>query len=518
MFSLNQLLRYDKVVIQCHDNPDPDALASAFAIFRYLEENKVAAEMVYSGFAPISKANLVLMQEAFQLPLRFIEKNAELTLPDEPDNTLLLTVDGQYGAGNVKKLPAYETAIIDHHVREVEEPPLSDIRSFLGSCATLVYTLLKEVNFDFDANIDVATALYYGLYTDTASLSEIIHPLDKDMRDSLRYDTGLIKKLRNSNLTASDLAIASRTLANFQVSDNNRSAVFEADPCDPNILGFIGDLALQVENIDTCIVFCKIGNGVKLSVRSCVREVMANELVMRLCEGVGSGGGHTEKAGGFINADAVAALGYASPMEFLCARFASYFEGYDLIYSNEHTADTSALEKYSKLLLPIGFVKTVDVVPTGTELVIRTLEGDSQVIAHPDIYIMVGVKQEVYPIKREKFEASYNEREEGYTRDKRFFAEDFYAPTVRDKALGQIHDLIPYIRSCIPSGEVSIFAYRLEKRTKVFTSWNLDGYMFGDVGDFLAIRDDDSHDMYVIEKEIFHHTYAKREEHPDVGL
>ena len=27
-------------------------------------------------------------------------------------------------------------------------------------------------------------------------------------------------------------------------------SVFEAEPCDPNVLGFISDLALQVDNID----------------------------------------------------------------------------------------------------------------------------------------------------------------------------------------------------------------------------------------------------------------------------
>ena len=34
---LRDLLKYKDIVIQCHDNPDADALASGYAVFKYLE-------------------------------------------------------------------------------------------------------------------------------------------------------------------------------------------------------------------------------------------------------------------------------------------------------------------------------------------------------------------------------------------------------------------------------------------------------------------------------------------------
>lgn len=507
MLNLKDLLNYESVVIQCHDNPDPDALACAFAAGRYLSENGVSSEIVYSGFAPLSKANLLLMTDALKIDLRFVGKDEQL--PDARPGSLLLTVDCQHGAGNVKALPADSVAIIDHHIMEVSEPRLCDVRHYLGSCSTLMWLLLREEGFDFERNLDVATALYYGLYTDTNAFSEIVHPLDMDMRDSLKYDPGLIKRLRNSNLTISDLTIAGKTLLSYHLDPKNRSAVFEADPCDPNILGFTGDLALQVDSIDACVVFCNVSGGAKISVRSCVREIMANELAQRLCESVGSGGGHREKAGGFISGDALSRLGAASPMDFLRERFSEYYEGYDLVYSDSFVVNPSEMERYKKLNTPVGFVKTSDVVAAGTELVIRTLEGDTYVTAGPDAYVIVGVRQEVYPIMRTKFEASYRPLEGAYKPDDRFLPEERYAPTFKDRIAGESFDLGPYIRPCAPTGEVSILTKRLEKRTKVFTAWNLDGYMFGDVGDYLAARDDDSNDVYVIEKEIFDLTYVK---------
>ena len=35
---LKDLLGYENVVIQCHDNPDPDALASDFGLYRYFSQ------------------------------------------------------------------------------------------------------------------------------------------------------------------------------------------------------------------------------------------------------------------------------------------------------------------------------------------------------------------------------------------------------------------------------------------------------------------------------------------------
>ena len=509
MFNLNKLLAYDHIIIQCHDNPDPDAIASAFALYEFLKQFDKDAQIVHSGFSEIQKTNLLLMTEELKIPLRYISKNTNEDIFETSEKNIIVTVDCQYGAGNVKKLSADEIAIIDHHIKEVDEPSLCDIRPFLGSCSTLMWRLLCEAGFDFKNHLDAATALYYGLYTDTNSLSEIMHPLDMDLRDSIKFDSGLMRKLKNSNLSMEDLAIAGNTLNNHKISEHKRFAVFEAKPCDPNILGFISDLALQVDNIDVCVVFCKVSGGLKLSVRSCVREIMANELAEKICRGIGSGGGHKDKAGAFISLDKFDEYDAANPSDFLMKRLAQYYNEYDLIYCGSLNVDVNKLEKYSKNAIPIGFVRSVDVFPVGTELIIRTLEGDTHVSSDPDIYIMIGIFQEVWPIKRAKFETSYRALDGSYRQDERFRNENQYVPTVKDRIQGEAISLLPFIRPCVPTGESMIYAKKLDRCTKVFTTWNLEAYMFGDIGDYLAIRGDDTNDAYVIEESIFHKTYTK---------
>ena len=57
------------------------------------------------------------------------------------------------------------------------------------------------------------------------------------------------------------------------------------------------------------------------------------------------------------------------------------------------------------------------------------------------------------------------------------------------------------------SGGTRIKARELRGRVKVFTSWDKEKYMLGKPGDYLAVRSDDAHDIYVVERDIFFKSY-----------
>lgn len=80
---------------------------------------------------------------------------------------------------------------------------------------------------------------------------------------------------------------------------------------------------------------------------------------------------------------------------------------------------------------------------------------------------------------------------------------------VKDVLEGRNVSLIPYAKACVSSGEVHIYAAELKHRVKVFTAWDEEKYMLGKEGDYLAVRTDDLHDIYVIERNIFHRTYEE---------
>ena len=55
-------------------------------------------------------------------------------------------------------------------------------------------------------------------------------------------------------------------------------------------------------------------------------------------------------------------------------------------------------------------------------------------------------------------------------------------------------------------------ARELTGRVKVFTAWDREKYTLGRPGDYLAVRCDDRHDIYIVERDIFFKTYEKKQE------
>ncbi len=504
---LQDLEQFNPITIQCHDNPDADAIAAGFGLYCYFLEKGKDVRLVYSGKNKIQKSNLVLMIDMLEIPIEYIDAEQK-----EYCKGLLLTVDCQYGAGNVTTLEADAVAIIDHHQIEIEDVAMSMIRPGLGSCSTLVWKMLSDAGYQVTDENGLGTALYYGLFTDTNQFSELHNPLDRDARDYIPFEQTMITTFRNSNLSLQELEIAGDAMRDYLYNGQHRFAVVQTRPCDPNVLGLISDFLLQVDKIDNSVVFHENQDGYKISVRSCVREVNASELAGFLTRDIGSGGGHYEKAGGFVSKRKFAKkYGDKNPEEYFMERMQLYYDSYELIYAKDYEADISDMRLYEKVKLPLGFVQTGDVLPVGTPITVRTLEGDMDLIVEEDIYIMIGIKGEVYPIRKEKFSRSYEvlEREYCFEED---VLENQYVPTLRNRETGENMLITSYAKCCAPTGQVRIYAKPITGGVKVFTAWDKGKYMLGQPGDYLAVRGDDFHDVYVIENKIFGKTYQECEE------
>lgn len=97
------------------------------------------------------------------------------------------------------------------------------------------------------------------------------------------------------------LPLRCNAMIRYVFNDDYNYAIIHAKPCDPNLPGLISDILIQVDTVWTCVVYNEEPDGYKLSVRSCVPEVEASELAAFLCDVIGTGGGKTDKAGGFIS-------------------------------------------------------------------------------------------------------------------------------------------------------------------------------------------------------------------------
>ena len=492
---LKDLNKYNRIVIQAHDNPDADALGSGYALYRYFESLGKDVRLVYGGRNEISKSNLRLMIEELHIPVEYIDT---LNAPE-----LLITVDCQYGQGNVTHFDAGTVAMIDHHGTGMTSDELSEIRSSLVSCATLCYAMLVDAEYDINSDADVATALYYGLYMDSNQLSEIRHPLDRDMIDFLHYNRTLINRLKFANFSLSELDTAGYAISHNRYVPKHRFSVVMSKPCDPNILGVISDFVIQVDTIDACVVYNDYFDGFKLSIRSCTPEISANELASYICGEVGNGGGHIDKAGGFINKKRFSqTFGDTTSIEdYILERFNEYYENYDIIRYTDEIENPELLAPYIKKPAVYGYVRSCDMFKSGTDVKIRTLEGDVLVNCRDDVYFMIGSQGEVYPLEKKVFDSKYTPF--AGTFDKTFE----YAPSVIDIADNEAHALLPLARCCVSCSDAVVYARPLIKLTKVFTAWNYEAYMAGRAGDMLCYTEGNSRDVYVVKKEIFDDIY-----------
>jgi phosphoglycolate phosphatase len=494
---LKDLSSFNEIVIQCHDNPDADALASGFGLYTYFKSKGKDVRFIYRGNNKIQKSNLMIMLEELNIPISY-----EPDFDEEPE--LLITVDCQYGQRNVTTTPAKNIAIIDHHRKEEELPPLSEVRSNIGSASTVVWDMIchdsEEGKELISSDRDLSTALYYGLYTDTGKMSEISHPLDKDMRDELYVDKGLIVKMTNSNISLEELKITGKAILGYEYFSDRQYMIIKAEPCDPNILGVMSDFSLETAGVDICLAYYERHEEIKFSVRSCTKEVHANELAAFIADGIGGGGGHIYKAGGSIRPENI---GNQSAEEVFNKRMRDYFESFDTIYASSATLDTSDMQLYEKIPHDRGYAKLSDIFPVGRPVFIRTLEGDIDVTVEEDLYIMIGIEGEVYPIHEDKLFKSYIRKDTPYINTFE------YPPCVKDLYTGEKRNLLKFVKTAGTTDSTKIYAKPVTKSVKVFTAFDNENYFLGNVGDYIACRADDPHDIYIIKARLFDSLYKK---------
>ncbi|MCR5656466.1 MAG: DHH family phosphoesterase [Butyrivibrio sp.] len=495
---LKDLSAFNDIVIQCHDNPDADALASGFALYTYFKHLGKKVKFIYRGKSKIQKSNLLIMLDKLSIPVSY-----EPDFNEEPE--LLLTVDCQYGQRNVTETKAKNIAIIDHHQKTVDLPELSEVRSSVGSASTVVWDMIRHEGDEFlkliTENLNLSTALYYGLYTDTGKLSEISHPLDRDMLEDLVVNNSLVINMRNSNISLNELKITGKAILGYEYYIKNKYMIIEAEPCDPNILGVMSDFSLETSGVDVCLAYYETPEEIKYSVRSCTKEVHANDLAAYLAEGIGGGGGHTYKAGGTIRPEKLDAD--ISANKLLRQRMEAYYLSYDIIYAKDTTLDTSEMTRYKKLPQKRGCVKLSDIFPEHSLVSIRTLEGDVDISVEKDLYIMIGIEGEIYPIKEEKLKRSYELWADTF--DKEYE----YTPRIKNLATMEKRSITAYAKTLRSLDTSAIFAKKLTNGVKVFTAWDEEKYYLGNVGDYIAVREDDPHDIYIIKERLFDQLYQK---------
>ncbi|MDT8436482.1 MAG: DHH family phosphoesterase [Gemmatimonadota bacterium] len=287
----------ERVLVLTHDNPDPDAIASAAGLGLLVE--RVAGLPVTLAFGGIigRAENRALMEELGQ-PFERIE-NVNLT-----PSTAVALVDTQPRAGN-NSLPAGRIAsvVVDHHpVRpESASATFADVRPEYGACASMVVEFLRAARIEPDRRL--ATALFYGIQSETMDLGRETSQAEVDASIYLypRSDPGAISRIRHARVPRGLYRAIHEGLE--RAWSRGSVVCVPAGRLDyPDIVAQLADLFLRVQGVEWVIAAGRYGSDVLLSLRTYEQGAHAGDVVRAVVGERGSAGGHGEMAGARLSA------------------------------------------------------------------------------------------------------------------------------------------------------------------------------------------------------------------------
>ena len=249
---------YKSVLIYIKGSPDPDAIASSYALKIILEWlNKEA--FVFSE-SVLSLAQNRMFVEALKLPVSFCMKNRGL---DSFDSYVVVDHQSAYIKGISELLPCI--LHLDHHepIDEKEiEIVYKKVNTDAGSVSTMIGLLIQELQPDWEEDqfCSLSTSLLFGIKTDTDKYE---HATVLDYR-ALYYLAQfayfkLLKKI-------SETPISSKTVINlWKAFDNIHlykkwliSGIGYLNKLERDSIAIIADILLVSEKPDAVVVFALI--------------------------------------------------------------------------------------------------------------------------------------------------------------------------------------------------------------------------------------------------------------------
>jgi nanoRNase/pAp phosphatase (c-di-AMP/oligoRNAs hydrolase) len=283
------------VLVLTHNDPDPDAIASAVAL-RHLLEGLLGSTPKIAHLGIVGRAENRALVDYLGSPVQ------PLVTADWEWADAIALVDSQPGAGN-NPLGGAATAdvVIDHHSwrEETASVRFYDVRPELGATSTILAEYLQAAGMEPDQQL--ATALFYGIKTDTRGLSRGATEADAAAYLALQpnVDSHALADIEQAQVPASyfrsfNAALrAARTYDGILVANIGRMDY-------PDLAAEVGRFLLRLENARWVICMGVYGETFFISVRHHGEEGGAEQLVKAMVGADGTAGGHGLMAGGQI--------------------------------------------------------------------------------------------------------------------------------------------------------------------------------------------------------------------------
>jgi len=277
-----------------HKNPDPDAISSALALAEIAKSangKTLLTRIFYEG-------NIGHQENRTFVNLLDI-KMEHLTADALAKCTYLALVDCS-GPGANNDIPPQTkiNIIIDHHKEGkhiATQSTFVDIRPGVGATASIFTQYLQELDVPVDKR--VATALLYGIRTDTREFKRNVTPQDLNYAGFLLplTDADLLDKIMSPSMSQETLDIIGKAIHERRVQSGylfaNVGYVMNRDA-----LPQAADLLITLEGVNTALVYGITDNAIIISARNRDLRLHIGNALSEAFGDMGDAGGHPNMA------------------------------------------------------------------------------------------------------------------------------------------------------------------------------------------------------------------------------
>lgn len=299
---LSRLARGKKTLLaQTHDYPDPDTIGSALALGWLLQELVgIEPTIGYSGV--IGRAENKTMIKVLGIKMK---RTSEKDL-DKYDLVALLDTQPEVGNHCVPdgKPP---DIVFDHHFpRDLEgpQPSFFDVGGEYGATSTKVVELIMASGLQ--PPTQVATALFYGVKSDTMNLARDASPADVAAYLYLFQlaDNRLLAEIENPQVPLDYFRVFNKSLLGAKIYGSmvvsDLGEIYTPDLC-----AEVAERLLQIEGVKHALAVGWFEEQLFLSLRTRSRNRNAGKILHAIVNGGGFGtaGGHGPMAGARVSVE-----------------------------------------------------------------------------------------------------------------------------------------------------------------------------------------------------------------------
>ncbi len=294
-----------RVAIAHFGNPDPDVIASAFALGRLFEAEGVEFDFTFES--EIARPENQLLVNYLGMSIKNLEK-AEFA--DYSHVSLVGCNPGEFADRLDDKLrkELAKKLISDQDNRDEtgseseilqRKKVYLDLRPEYGACSTILAEFIENSAVGFDKK--TATGLYYGLHTVTEGLLRWF--IAEDFQQVINYigkvDREALKETLSSNMTSETLKVINRVTGeeHYEVRGTYKFADAGTLPNKSRSdLSTVADLLLKEEGMEGIVVSgIDLDEGLIIgSIRYTGSRYSAEKIATEIADGMGTGGGHVE--------------------------------------------------------------------------------------------------------------------------------------------------------------------------------------------------------------------------------